>query len=405
MARTAIIQGAGKAMMVEFESPTNCDVCGEVWDAAGWVSCPRCQVTETKARVAELVADVERRRERERRLESERDHARQASTIDRARVAELEAAVRTLVGHHSGACCTFDAFNKVIVTQTSCKCPEPIHLARILVGEWRTPSVSAASTDQQVDSERKLYSCSGCGRVGTATGDIQHETTCNPRGRWYAVAGVAAPRPSEARCSGCGRGSDSIERCVLCKRGIRPNDAPRTSPEKCQRWLDTFGGSANAAQHLADLLDLTAADAIKNAPRVDKATAKQVTGPISNPPAMLEQIAKDLVEDGDYNLVAQLRDIIETHKQEESEWNRMHSEQCRINTELKAKVAELEATRTDYPTSDELLDALRRVKKWADDYADHFPGDFEWQELDAILSDFDLRRDACTANPTSKETK
>jgi hypothetical protein len=63
------------------------------------------------------------------------------------------------------------------------------------------------------------------------------------------------------------------------------------------------------------------------------------------------------------------------------------------------------ARRTDYPTSDELLDALRRVKKWADDYADHFPGDFEWQELDAILSDFDLRRDACTANPTSKETK
>jgi hypothetical protein len=60
------------------------------------------------------------------------------------------------------------------------------------------------------------------------------------------------------------------------------------------------------------------------------------------------------------------------------------------------------AARTDYPTSDELLDALRRVKKWADDYADHFPGDFEWQELDAILSDFDLRRDACTAKADGK---
>lgn len=35
----------------------------------------------------------------------------------------------------------------------------------------------------------------------------------------------------------------------------------RTSPEKCQQWLDRFGSSANAAQHLADLLDLTAKDA------------------------------------------------------------------------------------------------------------------------------------------------
>jgi hypothetical protein len=44
----------------------------------------------------------------------------------------------------------------------------------------------------------------------------------------------------------------------------------------------------------------------------------------------------------------------------------------------------------DYPTST-LVDALRRVKAWQETYADHFPTDFVWSELDSILSDFDLR--------------
>jgi uncharacterized paraquat-inducible protein A len=30
---------------MDFEQPTTCDVCGEVWDEASWVSCPRCQIT------------------------------------------------------------------------------------------------------------------------------------------------------------------------------------------------------------------------------------------------------------------------------------------------------------------------------------------------------------------------
>lgn len=30
------------------EQPTICNACGEFWDEAGWVSCPRCQVTELR---------------------------------------------------------------------------------------------------------------------------------------------------------------------------------------------------------------------------------------------------------------------------------------------------------------------------------------------------------------------
>lgn len=40
---------------------------------------------------------------------------------------------------------------------------------------------------------------------------------------------------------------------------------------------------------------------------------------------------------------------------------------------------------------DEAMAALRQVKAWQESYADHFPTDFVWSELDAVLSDFDLR--------------
>lgn len=41
-------------------------------------------------------------------------------------------------------------------------------------------------------------------------------------------------------------------------------------------------------------------------------------------------------------------------------------------------------------TNDAKLEALRQVKAWQRHFADRFPSDFVWQELDAILSDFDL---------------
>lgn len=45
--------------LVAFESATVCEPCGEVWDAASWVSCPRCQVTALRkvAEAAQTVCD------------------------------------------------------------------------------------------------------------------------------------------------------------------------------------------------------------------------------------------------------------------------------------------------------------------------------------------------------------
>lgn len=57
---------------------------------------------------------------------------------------------------------------------------------------------------------------------------------------------------------------------------------------------------------------------------------------------------------------------------------------------LANKLAKRADARVDYAPST-LIDALRRVKAWQETYADLFPTDFVWSELDAILSDFDLR--------------
>jgi hypothetical protein len=44
---------------VSFEQPTICNDCGECWDEAGWVSCPRCQVTSLRADLARVTAECE----------------------------------------------------------------------------------------------------------------------------------------------------------------------------------------------------------------------------------------------------------------------------------------------------------------------------------------------------------
>ena len=62
-------------------------------------------------------------------------------------------------------------------------------LRRLDGAEVTPPSVSDRPTGKELDSEGKLYSCSGCGRVAGSTAEIRHETTCNPQGRWYGEAG------------------------------------------------------------------------------------------------------------------------------------------------------------------------------------------------------------------------
>lgn len=75
-----------------------------------------------------------------------------------ARVADLEAAVKDLLPMHSGSCCTFDAAGKVIVTQSSCRCAEREHLARILIGEWSPPSVGTDKTSgKKADGDNQPF--------------------------------------------------------------------------------------------------------------------------------------------------------------------------------------------------------------------------------------------------------
>ena len=47
-----------------------------------------------------------------------------------ARNAELRKVIASLLPRHSGSCCTYDAADKVIVTEASCRCPETIRRAR-----------------------------------------------------------------------------------------------------------------------------------------------------------------------------------------------------------------------------------------------------------------------------------
>lgn len=51
---TGIVQNT---TLIAFESPTTCEACGEVWDAASWVSCPRCQITSLREALDKIDGD------------------------------------------------------------------------------------------------------------------------------------------------------------------------------------------------------------------------------------------------------------------------------------------------------------------------------------------------------------
>ena len=114
-----------------------------------------------------------------------------------ARAAELESAVKALLPHHSGSCCTFDASGKVIVTQTSCKCPEHVHLARILVGEWPGDSAGTPSlTDHERDVQSIVHGMGGCGAIEVGRVCIQNKDHAEPCFGTTAEAREGEPRSS-----------------------------------------------------------------------------------------------------------------------------------------------------------------------------------------------------------------
>ena len=51
-------------------------------------------------------------------------------------VEELRERLTEMVPSHSGACCTFDADGKVVVTKESCRCGTVVMHARLALAEW-----------------------------------------------------------------------------------------------------------------------------------------------------------------------------------------------------------------------------------------------------------------------------